>query len=248
MKKIIFLMAALFQCLMSGNQSAFGATVTRPYDNTIRIDGILDGTTAAEVKSFFDSKVTRIEIRSEGGRTDTGLEIGRLIRSHSLDVEVFDYCISSCANYIFLSGRTKTTRLRSIVVWHGGLNGLRARQEPPQASMNDRQKELLLLLNEGISADIIIFSGLLTVGHPTDQTRKVEIDGSTIESPVLQQEYQGWMPSKDELIRLGVKNIGQFWEPGNQSEIDEALKDFGFEPMKIFRGRANSYVPSSLRR
>ena len=114
--------------------------------------------------------------------------------------------------------------------------------------MNDRQKELLLLLNEGISADIIIFSGLLTVGHPTDQTRKVEIDGSTIESPVLQQEYQGWMPSKDELIRLGVKNIGQFWEPGNQSEIDEALKDFGFEPMKIFRGRANSYVPSSLRR
>ena len=39
--------------------------------------------------------------------------------NNSLNVEVNNVCLSSCANYIFPAGKTKVIKENSIVAWHG---------------------------------------------------------------------------------------------------------------------------------
>ena len=62
---------------------------------------------------------SKIITNSTGGSTYTGILIGKLIQDFNLDVEVKDQCFSSCANYIFTSGKNKYIRKNSLVAWHG---------------------------------------------------------------------------------------------------------------------------------
>lgn len=65
--------------------------------------------------------ITRVYLNSSGGAFFPAIAIGRLIQTHQLDVEVGRYCASSCANYLFLAGKTKYLNRRSLVVFHGGM-------------------------------------------------------------------------------------------------------------------------------
>ncbi|XVO23279.1 MAG: hypothetical protein HEQ15_12960 [Betaproteobacteria bacterium] len=60
-----------------------------------------------------------LRITSDGGSVDAGLRIGRLVRIHGLHVVVEGTCVSSCANYVFTAGRTRTITTGAVVVWHG---------------------------------------------------------------------------------------------------------------------------------
>jgi hypothetical protein len=62
----------------------------------------------------------RLLIRSSGGDLDAGMMFGDFINKHNMSVEIVDYCISSCANYIFLAGNTKILNTNSLVIFHGG--------------------------------------------------------------------------------------------------------------------------------
>ena len=37
----------------------------------------------------------------------------------AFDVEIVDYCVSSCANYVFVAARTKRVLPGGAVAWHG---------------------------------------------------------------------------------------------------------------------------------
>ncbi|MCH8537198.1 MAG: hypothetical protein LAT66_05425, partial [Alkalimonas sp.] len=50
---------------------------------------------------------------------DAGIKIGHLIHEHAIDIEVVDYCISCCANYLFTAAVHKTIHDGAMVVWHG---------------------------------------------------------------------------------------------------------------------------------
>jgi hypothetical protein len=62
----------------------------------------------------------RLLIRSSGGDLDAGMMFGDFINKRNMSVEVIDYCISSCANYVFLAGSTKILNPNSLVIFHGG--------------------------------------------------------------------------------------------------------------------------------
>lgn len=62
----------------------------------------------------------RLLIRSSGGDLDAGMMFGNFINKRNMSVEIVDYCISSCANYIFLAGSTKILNTNSLVIFHGG--------------------------------------------------------------------------------------------------------------------------------
>jgi len=62
----------------------------------------------------------RLLIRSSGGDLDAGMEFGYFISERNMSVEVVDYCISSCANYVFLAGNPKILNTNSLVIFHGG--------------------------------------------------------------------------------------------------------------------------------
>jgi hypothetical protein len=73
--------------------------------------------------ALYDSlpeKPTTLLIRSGGGEIFTGMELAAWIRDRSLDVKVLEYCLSSCANYVFPAGKHKTVSNFALIGFHGG--------------------------------------------------------------------------------------------------------------------------------
>jgi hypothetical protein len=64
-------------------------------------------------------KPTLLRIRSVGGSIDAGMEIGEFIHRNQIAVHVVDYCMSSCANYVFTAGKYKVLSPGALVAWHG---------------------------------------------------------------------------------------------------------------------------------
>jgi hypothetical protein len=79
---------------------------------------------------FFNSsenkKIQRLIINSPGGEVVAGIELGRWVFRNAVDVVVEHQCLSSCANYVFPSGRHKTIRRHAVVAWHGNYHHLQA--------------------------------------------------------------------------------------------------------------------------
>jgi plasmid stability protein len=64
-------------------------------------------------------QVTRLVLRSGGGDTVAGRNVGRWVRAMALVVEVDQICFSSCADYVFPAGRARVIRANAFVGWHG---------------------------------------------------------------------------------------------------------------------------------
>jgi hypothetical protein len=60
-----------------------------------------------------------LRVRSGGGSTTAGRRMGRLVAKHRLTVVVDEYCVSSCANYLFTAGARRVIAEGGVVVWHG---------------------------------------------------------------------------------------------------------------------------------
>jgi hypothetical protein len=58
-------------------------------------------------------------IRSSGGEVEAGIALGNWVHENAIDVVVRDYCLSSCANYVFTAGRRKVIEKGAVVAWHG---------------------------------------------------------------------------------------------------------------------------------
>ena len=92
---------------------------------SILIRGIITAETATEFRrELTQSKITRVLLDSGGGDVESAIEIANLIKKHELDVDVIGKCYSSCANYLFPAGRTKTISELGIVAWHGNAHHL----------------------------------------------------------------------------------------------------------------------------
>jgi hypothetical protein len=68
----------------------------------------------------------QLVIDSPGGEVQAGIELGRWVHRHRLDVVVEGQCLSSCANYVFTAGRDKIIRPGGVVAWHGNYRHLEA--------------------------------------------------------------------------------------------------------------------------
>ena len=88
------------------------------------------GPISAELNNrFFEAvqgkAVKRLIITSGGGEVETAIALGLWVSDHSLNIEVPEYCLSSCANYVFPAGHHKTIGAGVIVAWHGNYNHLK---------------------------------------------------------------------------------------------------------------------------
>lgn len=57
---------------------------------------------------------------------EAGIALGTWVFEHRLDVEVNEYCLSSCANYVFPAARRKFISPGAVVAWHGNYHHLKA--------------------------------------------------------------------------------------------------------------------------
>ncbi|MEM9103354.1 MAG: hypothetical protein AAGB12_13635 [Pseudomonadota bacterium] len=65
-------------------------------------------------------KPSRLKITSKGGDIKHGMALGKFVWKNKLDIEVGEYCLSSCANYVFTAGKRKILNQTSTLGWHGG--------------------------------------------------------------------------------------------------------------------------------
>ncbi len=69
---------------------------------------------------YLDAATTTLVITSEGGSADEGMLMAEELRSRNIRLVVDKYCMSSCANYLFLAALQKTVNPGSLVGFHGG--------------------------------------------------------------------------------------------------------------------------------
>lgn len=63
-----------------------------------------------------------LNIRSGGGETMAGMELGRWVARQALPVKVVEYCFSSCANYVFTAAPSRVVSNFAMVGYHGGMS------------------------------------------------------------------------------------------------------------------------------
>jgi hypothetical protein len=173
-----------------------------------------------ELHEGSDSPISELVITSTGGDVAAGIELGLWVNENGLDVAVPEYCISSCANYVFTAGRRKVLGSTAAVVWHGGAL---------QKEWNDLDCQLL--------------SGAAAASCDHEELREVQADlltalraeeaaffaaiGVDQRITILGQEerfdcrhgnatFIGWYYSLEDLDRLGVRDVsiaGGEWKP-----------------------------------
>lgn len=169
------------------------------------------------------SKPKRLAIQSGGGNIDLGMDLADFVQQKQLDVEVADFCFSSCANYVFIAGKNKWLGDNAILGWHGNaasarwldedidamvknLEGEKRQQQwqklrlhYDQVILKASQREALLYQKLGVDPS------LLTIGLQPE-----------LRSVAKQQRYRGWTFNSSILNQLGVKSINpgkDNWQP-----------------------------------
>lgn len=116
-----FAALALLLAAAAHAQQAASARVESSGD-AILFEGRIDGASAARFAELArDPAIRRVVITSRGGLVAPALDMADVIRDRGLDVEVPRACWSSCANYIFPSGREKRLGHARAIGWHGNM-------------------------------------------------------------------------------------------------------------------------------
>lgn len=64
--------------------------------------------------------IEEVVIKSTGGEIFSAIAIGQIIHKRKMTVSVKEFCISSCANYIFPAAAKKVISKDALIVYHGG--------------------------------------------------------------------------------------------------------------------------------
>lgn len=97
-----------------------------PTDHTVHYSGpISEAHNRAFFESIKDRQVGRLVMTSGGGEVAAAIALGRWVFDHGIDIEISEYCLSSCANYVFTAARRKTIQPGAVVAWHGNYQHLK---------------------------------------------------------------------------------------------------------------------------
>jgi hypothetical protein len=173
------------------------------------------------VASLRRGQVTRLVIRSGGGDTVAGRNVGRWVHRMGLVVEVDQICFSSCADYVFPAGRARVIRADAFVGWHGNERQmliLSARRGTTVEQEFERLLPVELTRNEPAKAQEFVTTltrTWRTQTLPDEQAfyRELGIDdafavcavGSVLDARAT-PDTRGWGFSLADMARLGMPN------------------------------------------
>jgi len=118
MKRIccLFLLSALCQA----------ATAEKPHYQIRRIDrgtiayeGPISKGSRQHLLPFLDAATTTLIVTSTGGSAEEGMLMAEELRKRHIRLVVEKYCMSSCANYLFLAAPQKSVNADSLIGFHG---------------------------------------------------------------------------------------------------------------------------------
>ena len=181
-----------------------------------------------------------LKINSGGGDIVAGMAMASYIRDNTMDVEVYDMCFSSCANYIFQAGAEKRIHDGTFLGWHGDITSSfkpeNAEQEKAEFRA-DIKSQLPQLSDAELDKMIEVESRKLFVEQPKMERAfyaKYNIDPTAnryghehkpsyeeMSSLIgqLYHRYTGWTFSPQVMEQLGIKNINLIdgkWHPNTK--------------------------------
>lgn len=185
--------------------------------------------TPASVKIFTDyleGGGARIVINSRGGDSAAGLAIAQAMEKHPVELVVDRYCLSACANFLFIGARSKSLRPGALLGFHGDVLGLPLpailmnKSNAPLASDGELREynakvSRLYAAEEayfrGIGVDPAFFA-LSTMVDPADQPHFIDIisDGKVVRRFDLAQAAEA--NSLMDALRKKTGNAG--WNVG----------------------------------
>ena len=211
--------------------------------------GKIDRDSSASVINAISKGVRRLFITSGGGDAAAALSIAETIASNKVEVIVKDYCFSSCANYIFLSGARKSLSANSILGFHGGFHKTFSPSE-----LSNLSSEIVKLIDEDsrffdklqINRRLFQLSHELTKPKETkeiyivkDNEREnrfqdlnealVYFEREKLKRPSLEVSFSllgisedvVYFPNLENLKTLGVRNISKYYYPKNKYDAEE---------------------------
>lgn len=181
---------------------------------TVTYRGSLTNEGVQRVVTWLDShpEVRSLAIESQGGEADAGMRLGDQVMMRSLDVDVIGtLCASSCANYVFVSGKRKSIAPGARVIWHG--SPLRPEDIP--------------VISEVVGADGRVVSELLKGDQLAAYLRRPDIAPIVERDRLLNQAFFdrrgvdgrvttygqelgcgcNWTFSVEDMNRLGISNV-----------------------------------------
>ncbi|ENH7392810.1 peptidase [Vibrio vulnificus] len=158
-------------------------------------------------------KPKTISISSDGGDVGLGMELGNWIYDNNLNVEVKDYCLSSCANYIFTSGNYKYISNKAIIGFHGGLSSESFDMSEidnmlhylPKDAREKEKEKILKEMHDYIKETKVKESNFF---NKINVNRKITTLGQSEQYKTFDSyEYSGWTYYPTDYIKLGVVNV-----------------------------------------
>ncbi|NRB24759.1 hypothetical protein [Shewanella sp.] len=175
-----------------------------------------------KAQSLFNkhTDVNKLVVNSFGGYTNTAIEFAKWIKTNNLDIEVDKYCISSCANYLFLAGSTKFINIHSLLGWHGGV--LQFKDMPLESGSlalvmrfsSDCNFELISKKKDLMKKKDIILECEFFNQMKVNQL--ITMFGQVKSADFYTGKTDFWSYSLDALSYLGVQNVvlvDRVWEP-----------------------------------
>ncbi|WP_113907335.1 hypothetical protein [Aliidiomarina celeris] len=86
------------------------------------IRGPIDMDATRKLTALFESNssIRTLAISSDGGDPMAAMQLGYLLHRNQFTLEVEDYCLNSCANYVFTAAYERKLTADAIVAWSGG--------------------------------------------------------------------------------------------------------------------------------
>lgn len=182
-----------------------------------------------QLSALYDSLAAKpavLSIRSPGGEVNAGMDLGSWVRAHKLNVRVMEFCLSSCANYVFPAGIEKIVSNFAMIGYHGGPGKLEkltldeGAQKIYDALPPDQQKALMAefasISQQGGRREAQYFEQLGVRADISSLGQNERYDQFVKSNP----NAVGWTYSLKDFARLGVRDISVInppWKPGSIS-------------------------------
>jgi hypothetical protein len=199
------------------------------YENTVIYRGELSPSANQKLLSLLENSENKVEwlsITSKGGEINHGMELGDLVYDYDLKVEVNDYCLSSCANYVFSAANHHRISNHAVIGFHGGITGMEKEitsfiKGLPEEEQESTKKNLIEYMQSAIIRERKFFEKIGVDQQITTLGQSLQYDEF-----VEKEDFVGWYYSLEGLAALGVSNIEVVNPPWVYHDLDEKVKFF----------------------
>ncbi|EGM79058.1 hypothetical protein Rhein_0916 [Rheinheimera sp. A13L] len=198
-------------------------------NNKIFYEGLLTEDANLKLLSLLEKSAGSIEwisIKSKGGEVNKGMDLAEIIFKNKLGVEVIDYCLSSCANYVFSSASKRRISNHAVIGFHGGTTGMAEVAEDTLKKLPEAQQK----------AARAGFDEYLKAASSREENffKMIGVDQKITylgQNPGYQQEldsgdYSGWYYELDDLEKLGLGNISVIDPPWEFKQLSDKVQFF----------------------